>query len=513
MEALLEKQAIGIDISVWQDNNSTPQMFDFTKARAMGASFCGIKVSQASWLDPDYILNWRRCRDQLYRMPYHFLVWDVPAKLQAETFWKAVEADPFGILPLTCDFEWWKTIPSNAFDVIYNFTYRLEQLCSPLPQQIYSAYYFWKQYGTRADYWKKFALWLCDIEGDVEVPLPWERWDFHQYTFKLPGPAWGAESLDLDGDRYNGTLAQMIARFALPELGFKSSGATSPDPKPEPEVITMYSEYPIGLVTDKANWTNTNFDFICGNAGGSWLEPNPELKPIETKAAGEKKPFLARWKFSVDFYTRYQVPMNLDLWTPAEKDEQLVMFKRALTSRDVKAVIVVVDDLRDHAGIEQAANYFSFAAKIFVERAEDWVRKVKGVPFFVATNNDFIEKKAPELNNWAHKYNSWITQSAKAPLVSSYPQATDKPAQISIRPTWECWQYSGNLVLFNKSRGTLASFLGIPAPEDPETPETPGTGTPSEYAAKKDLEALVAKVAALEAKLAQHTHSIGAPTY
>lgn len=224
------ERAKGVDISVWQDNNSTPQMFDPWKARSMGATFAGIKVSQANWADPDYAQNWANLRGVLYRMPYHFLTWDVSPFRQAEVFWSLLERDP-GELPLICDFEWWRVVPANAMDMLYNFTYRLKQLSDPLEKGVYSSFQFWKESGSAAEYWKQFCLWLCDITGPVEVPLPWETYDFHQFTFKLPGPAWGAESLDLDGDYYNGTLAQMMARFKLAPL----FGLEEPEPEPQPE--------------------------------------------------------------------------------------------------------------------------------------------------------------------------------------------------------------------------------------------------------------------------------------
>jgi hypothetical protein len=226
--------AHGVDISVWQDQNSTPQMFDPYKARSKGASFVGIKVSQANWADPDYAQNWAHCRRVLYRLPYHFLTWDVAPKRQAETFWSLLEKDP-GELPLTCDFEWWKTVPSRAMDILYNFTYRLKQLCDPLPKGIYSAFSFWRPNGSTDDYWKQFHLWLCDIEGDVQVPKPWDTWAFHQYTFKLPGPEWGAESEGLDGDYYNGTLEEMMARFNLPAL----TGMDQPTPLPSSAIVQV----------------------------------------------------------------------------------------------------------------------------------------------------------------------------------------------------------------------------------------------------------------------------------
>lgn len=225
----------GIDISVWQDKNSTPQMFNPVKARDRGASFVGIKISQANWADPDYMQNWANCRPYLYRMPYHFLTWDISPKRQAEVFWSLIEKDTFGVLPLTCDFEWWRTVPARAMDNLYNYMERLKTLAFPLPMQIYTAKTFWDPNGSTTAYWKQYGLWLCDITGAVEVPKPWTKWDFHQYTFKLFGPDWGAESLDLDGDWYNGTLVEMKSRYNLPDL----DGMTEPvpsDPKPVNEL-------------------------------------------------------------------------------------------------------------------------------------------------------------------------------------------------------------------------------------------------------------------------------------
>jgi len=226
--------AQGVDISVWQDNNSTPQMFDPVRARQRGASFVGIKVGQASWADPDYAQNWANCRRWLYRLPYHFLTWDVSPRRQAEVFWSLLEKDTFALLPLTVDFEWWKTTPGNAMDILYNFTERLRYLSAPLPMGIYTAKSFWVPNGSTAPYWKQFYLWLCDISGAVEVPAPWERWTFHQYTFKLHGPDWGAESLDLDGDYYNGTVEDMRTQFGLPELEPVEPPASVPLPVGEP---------------------------------------------------------------------------------------------------------------------------------------------------------------------------------------------------------------------------------------------------------------------------------------
>lgn len=226
--------AKGVDVSVWSDQNSTSQMYNPWSTRKMGGSFVGIKVSQSTWADPDYLMNWKNCENILHRLPYHFLVWDIKGARQAEAFWGLLEKNIFkGSLPLIVDFEWWQTIPSNAMTVLYDFLERMKVLSSPFPLGIYTAKSFFDQYGSTDLYWKQYVLWLCDISGPVEVPKPWTSWDFHQYTFKLDGPVWGAESLDLDGDYYNGTLEEMQLKYKLPNL-------IGMDPVPTPDKKTLW---------------------------------------------------------------------------------------------------------------------------------------------------------------------------------------------------------------------------------------------------------------------------------
>jgi GH25 family lysozyme M1 (1,4-beta-N-acetylmuramidase) len=47
----------GIDVSVWQDDNSTSQKMDFNKAKTAGARFVFIKVSERGGVDQDFLDN------------------------------------------------------------------------------------------------------------------------------------------------------------------------------------------------------------------------------------------------------------------------------------------------------------------------------------------------------------------------------------------------------------------------------------------------------------------------
>lgn len=254
-----------------------------------------------------------------------------------------------------------------------------------------------------------------------------------------------------------------------------------PSEPEEPEEPTMsYKSNAIGLVTDKAAWTNTEFGFIAGIAGESYNTPNANLKPIELKAAGEGKPFIAIWKFSAALYIAQQTPM--EPWMTEAGDTQLQMFIRALTSRNVQGVVVQVTNPFDNDNKAIPANYLNHAAKIFVERACSWVQKNKpGAKFFIGTSNEFIQKyAAPDLmDNWAHKYNSWIIQETTS-LDESYPVSSDKPAYISTHDGWEVWQYFGNkvnaattLALFNGTKDQVRAFFDMDAGQDATPPSAP----------------------------------------
>ena len=142
----------GIDVSRWQDNNSTAQQMDFTKAYAQGARFVFIKGSQANWADEDILYNWKTAKAAgLLRGAYHFLTWDIDPRKQAQYAWSIIQNDP-GELPPVVDFEWWGTVPSNAYDKLWNYLYEMERLNGKKPI-IYTGAYFWQAHGSDAQVW------------------------------------------------------------------------------------------------------------------------------------------------------------------------------------------------------------------------------------------------------------------------------------------------------------------------------------------------------------------------
>ena len=223
-------QTLGIDVSRWQDDNSTAQQMDFTKSVDMGAKFVFIKSSQALWADEDILYNWKSAKDAgLLRGAYHFLDWVADPRKQAQYAWSIIQSDP-GELPPVVDFEYWQPPPANAFDKLWNYVVEMERLSGKIPI-IYTGAFFWFDWGTQADVWKKYPLWIASytsqdyMESNVEKLTPWDKWHFWQYTSKGDGIAFGAESEGLDMNVFNGSLDD-LKDFAGIEI--------IPEPEPIP---------------------------------------------------------------------------------------------------------------------------------------------------------------------------------------------------------------------------------------------------------------------------------------
>ena len=235
---IMPERALGIDVSKWQDANSTAQQMDFAKAYAAGARFVFIKTSQALYQDEDILYNWKTARAAgLLRGGYHFLDWATDPVAQARYAWSLVQADP-GELPPVCDFESWGIVPANAEDILYAYLVEMERLSGRIPM-IYTGAYFWKAQANQEEKWSRFPLWVASyttqgyMELNVTNMTPWSKWTFWQYTSKGDGLAFGAESLNLDMDYFNGSYADLLA-FA---------GVTPPEPPaPVVDLDAIYGE-------------------------------------------------------------------------------------------------------------------------------------------------------------------------------------------------------------------------------------------------------------------------------
>lgn len=195
---------IGIDVSKWNGN------WDARKARAAGAQFVFIKSSQATFTDPRFTENWKKAREAgLLRGAYHYLDYTKPAAEQARYFLDILKSEPGELAPVV-DFE--QPSESNQhLPLVYlrQFVeHMLEQEKTPI---IYTSPAFWKSYGESATYWYQFPLWIANytLAAAPIVPPPWLSWEFWQFSKKGPGQLFGSEALDIDVNRFNGSLEEL----------------------------------------------------------------------------------------------------------------------------------------------------------------------------------------------------------------------------------------------------------------------------------------------------------------
>lgn len=194
-------QLLGIDCSIYQDDNSTPQMMNFKKSREAGANFVFIKVSQANYLDQDFVMNWSNAKyNGLPRGGYHFLDWTLPAKDQAKTFCGALKGDRGEITPVI-DFECRTgAVKGKTVSELKMFAKIVQDTLYTMPI-IYTGPSYWKEFGSNESSFALYGLWIANYYvAAPSIPSPWTAADFWQFTPKGDGLKFGAESKSLDMD-------------------------------------------------------------------------------------------------------------------------------------------------------------------------------------------------------------------------------------------------------------------------------------------------------------------------
>jgi GH25 family lysozyme M1 (1,4-beta-N-acetylmuramidase) len=240
----------GIDVSKWNGN------WDASKAKAAGAEFVFMKSSQACFVDLQFVSNWKKAKEiGLIRGAYHYLDYTRPARDQADFFADLLQGDP-GDLPPVVDYEHVRednnTILARSY--LKEFVERMgSHGYNPI---IYTGSGFWRTYGDSSSYWYQFSLWIANYTSAAApiIPAPWLNWSFWQFSKKGPGALFGSEALDIDVNRFNGTLDELyilarrkpesevmqrlsVLEARVVELEKIISQVTVPDPKPETQPL------------------------------------------------------------------------------------------------------------------------------------------------------------------------------------------------------------------------------------------------------------------------------------
>lgn len=215
-----EGRVWGCDVSFYQDENETARGIDFNKMKAEGAEFVFIRAGQATWIDPDFAVNWGAAKEAgLLRGAYWFLDARYSANTQA-TLFKNLLTDPGELRPVV-DYECelpmvikdkrgkTKTVP--AYNTIIQLNGFLATLNWPVKPMIYTGYWYWTDHGSRDAMWADYPLWIANYDiAKPNIPAPWKTWIFWQFTEAGPGRVLGAESNGIDLDYFNGTEAELL---------------------------------------------------------------------------------------------------------------------------------------------------------------------------------------------------------------------------------------------------------------------------------------------------------------
>ncbi len=222
---------LGIDVSSWQDSNSTTQKIDWNLARSNGAVFAFIRCSYGMTPDEDFEYNWTAAREAgLLRGAYHFHNYRLNASEQASYFASRLSSDR-GELPPILDVEKYYT-PYPDRDT---WLAELQTIITTLKNAGHPRVTFYSNpdailytLSPIPDFLKALPLWIAHYGVDApstSAVAPWGRWTFWQYTPSGDGLAFGMESKGLDMNWFNGTEAEL----------YTFAGTTAPQPEPEPD--------------------------------------------------------------------------------------------------------------------------------------------------------------------------------------------------------------------------------------------------------------------------------------
>lgn len=216
--------AIGPDVSFYQDEPETPEQINFTK---MGktADFAIIRSGQNLWPDSDFKYNWAEAKKAgLPRGAYWFYDSRAAPKRQAELWVELMDGD-FGELPLFADFEDAYGGQYTGWRKWYDFLERLKELVGQKEIAIYTAFYYWRDNAPNAatqkeslEYFHQYPLWIANYgAAEPSVPKPWsyDEWLFWQFTEVGDGELYGVESRGIDLNYFNGDVEAFRQRFNI----------------------------------------------------------------------------------------------------------------------------------------------------------------------------------------------------------------------------------------------------------------------------------------------------------
>lgn len=373
---------LGLDVSVWQDANTTPQKINFQKMKDELVNFVYIRGAFGVTVDEDFADNWRAAKATgLLRGVYFFFDYrpGAPSAATQIEFWMKLIKDDPGELPPALDFEQpnssWPELPARAvcLDVIWQFDNAVKTKLGLSKSVLYTnPALILARLNPAPDWLTEIPLWCANWYANAEYvlkdekgkwKLPWKKWTFWQWGLgKGEGPKYGVESLDVDMDYFNGDLEELRA--------FAGVSAPMPeDPQPEPEVpeespMSMYDSYPKGvmLTNHKSDPAKIGGDFMLAYMGKG-LTKYASFHDQVQAAFDADKPLIAVYDNDPLVMIQQYESLNLAKWKAEIADNYVIkqvlgpMIQAGGVNRRIHAVIITMNDIYEAPGKISNSNW------------------------------------------------------------------------------------------------------------------------------------------------------------
>lgn len=237
-----------IDTSKWQNDPDTVANVDYALMKSNGCQGVIMKVGQGQLTDRDWEVNSTNARAAgLPVGGYWYYDNRFDPKKQADVFLKATEG---GVeLGLWLDLEDRNQGMYKGWKRWYDFIERVKSVRPNAKIGIYTGYYYWTEYTIGSgipkaslNYFLQCPLWIASYNAQPRIPDPWKtEYKIWQFTDLLDGKHYGVESIELDGNYYNGTKEEYEIFFGL---------KSAPIQYPSQKFIVGLQEYALSLGGD-----------------------------------------------------------------------------------------------------------------------------------------------------------------------------------------------------------------------------------------------------------------------
>ncbi len=183
-----------------------------------------IRAGQNLWVDSQFARNWAEARARgILRGSYWFYDGRIDPGRQAQLWIDQMKADP---PEMECWMDWERSY-GGAFEGLANVVACMQKVESAgFKVGLYTGYYWFTNQSnpiTHANQYKYLAtkpLWLAWYTADssiVLIPKPWTNLTLWQYGTPAVGAEYGAQTVELDMNTFNGSSADFYARYAQSE--------------------------------------------------------------------------------------------------------------------------------------------------------------------------------------------------------------------------------------------------------------------------------------------------------